>query len=223
MSGNRRRNAAYAGATRGACVCWSISSETRTRYGSRERRHGYASRRGSNHARRARLDLTSAAGRGVPGIGRALEARLLVLRHVARRRPEGRVDLLEDVGGEGGRLALLPAERPSDRRGRDLDRLLEDRPIHVTRHALNPHPGGLIRVDVGTGYPTAPRRPSVAQSGSIRWTSPSTREGRPVHDSVASAQRIAVNSPATPAVATGCGSHGRHRCPTHGRRVASVS
>src|SRR4029077_8594435 len=38
--GNRRRKRRYAGRTRETCVCCSITSLTRTRYGSRVRRHG---------------------------------------------------------------------------------------------------------------------------------------------------------------------------------------
>src|SRR6266550_8104568 len=38
--GKRRRKRRYAGTTRETCVCWSITSLTRTRYGSRVRRHG---------------------------------------------------------------------------------------------------------------------------------------------------------------------------------------
>ena len=53
--GKRRRNERNAGTTRLACVCWSITSDTQTAYGSCEPRHGYARRRGAYHARRASL------------------------------------------------------------------------------------------------------------------------------------------------------------------------
>src|SRR6266581_7451132 len=55
MSGNRRRNPSNAKATRAASVCCSITSLTRTAYGSiPSRRHGYLSRRGRYQARTAR-------------------------------------------------------------------------------------------------------------------------------------------------------------------------
>src|SRR4030095_5655046 len=38
-----------------ACVCWSITSDTQTAYGSLEPRHGYARRRGTYQTRRASL------------------------------------------------------------------------------------------------------------------------------------------------------------------------
>src|SRR6185436_6394989 len=47
-------NARYGATTRGACVCWSMTSETRTRYGVGRIRQGYNRRRGSYHSRSAR-------------------------------------------------------------------------------------------------------------------------------------------------------------------------
>src|SRR5467141_887204 len=52
--GNRRRKRRYAGRTRETCVCWSITSLTRTRYGSRVRRHG-RSRPESRYQERTRV------------------------------------------------------------------------------------------------------------------------------------------------------------------------
>jgi hypothetical protein len=51
--GKRFMNARYEATTRGACVCWSITSETRTRYGVGRIRQGYILRRGSYHSRSA--------------------------------------------------------------------------------------------------------------------------------------------------------------------------